>query len=73
LFVEFAGLFVKTAPIAKLLLDTIAERPAQTKMSYDTFANLAVLIQEKDYRTSVNTITDQLKVTKIIYWEQMIK
>jgi hypothetical protein len=69
LFVKFAGLFVKTALIAKLLLDTIAERPAQTKISYDAFTDLAVLIQKEDYRASVNTITDQLKAAKLIYWE----
>lgn len=58
LFVEFAGLFVETAPIAKLILDAIAERPIQTKMSYDNFISLAMLIQEEDYRASVVAITD---------------
>lgn len=32
IFVKATGLFVKTAPISKLLLDTISERPKQTKM-----------------------------------------
>jgi hypothetical protein len=44
LFVKTTGLFVKTAPIAELLLDTITERPVQTKMSYEAFTELAVIL-----------------------------
>jgi hypothetical protein len=73
LLVKSAGLFVETAPIAKLLLDTISERPVQTKMSYDAFTNLAVMIQKEDYKPSVNAITDQLKASKLINWADMIK
>lgn len=34
LFVKATGLFVKTASISKLLIDTISQRPTQTKMSF---------------------------------------
>jgi hypothetical protein len=44
LFVKSAGLFVKTAPIAKLLHDAIAERPIQTKINYEAFTSLAVIL-----------------------------
>ena len=72
-FVSFASEFVVTAPISFMVIDTIKTRPSQSKMTYESFADLVSLLQDKTYASTIDAIKDSLTSTQLCRWAKVIE